>query len=966
MALLPLAGWAQIDISAYLVEINGTGGYIYNGEAQNIELNVKMDQASELLTQGEDFIVVLYASDGTTEVANATAVGNYYVAAKGINTYSGTTTTKVPFTISAKAASTLTVTTSNDVFTYDGTAKTFTTVTVKDGETTLDLNTDYTLAYSDNIGAGVGTAKLTVTGKGNYQGTQVVTFDIAKANIPNDDQTAAAPTAQEGLAYTGSYQNLVTAGTLDTKYGTIMYTVDGGTNWTTTVPQGLNAGNYNVSWKIAGSSNYKDKGSAALDAIAIGKLATKLRIVTIAKTKAEYDGESLALADATYSITGWAPGDNSTIQKTLSGIVAKLLDENDNPTEATEVGPNAGTYYVKADMTGAVYTNAGGEIALSTNYEFTIIKNAWTINRKALTITAQSQSYAFGTALPAIANDGSQWTVTDAVGEETPEEAYEVVYTGTYGDEQDIEEGVTDIPFGTYQYALKVQLQEGEDAPANYEVTLVDGDLTITGAEFSIFATVPTTVEYGEAIEPTYIALDANDDLATVDEDEIEYIYKDSENNVLDAAPTAIGTYTIEVKQKNTIGTGNFEGVLPECPTTPFSIVKKTLTINIAAIELWNGATKTILNQKATCDDYTDQLVGNEQINFEYVFKEDVEGLTVGEEEDDYAITFATEDPLFTDGTSAIEGKLVAKDGFDNDHYDVVWTGGELTATNIAALDITLAADDDELAGKLEDAANICAANEDVVYDVKFEEMPMAAKEWRAMVLPFEVTPAELVKELGVYVVVNTFKNATIDAQGVVTANFGIEMDKVAAGVPFLIKPAAAISWNEDGDEEEIVFNDKTIVGAPVAQGTEEDKATFTGTFNVGEILWWDHNLDGAENGDKAYRWLSYNGATKYAAGDYETTDGTYTDNEWKNPKSRPHLLSAMEAYLVLDPAATGARIFVEDFENGTTAIKELGVDGTNKAYSVDGWYTLDGIKLQSAPVEKGVYINNGKKVVLK
>jgi hypothetical protein len=36
------------------------------------------------------------------------------------------------------------------------------------------------------------------------------------------------------------------------------------------------------------------------------------------------------------------------------------------------------------------------------------------------------------------------------------------------------------------------------------------------------------------------------------------------------------------------------------------------------------------------------------------------------------------------------------------------------------------------------------------------------------------------------------------------------------------------------------------------------------------------------------------------------------------------------------------------------------------KAYNAEGWYTVNGIKLQSAPTEKGVYINNGKKVVVK
>ena len=49
-------------------------------------------------------------------------------------------------------------------------------VVVTDGETTLTLGTDYTVEYSNNIYAG--TAKATITGKGNYSGTVKKSFEI--------------------------------------------------------------------------------------------------------------------------------------------------------------------------------------------------------------------------------------------------------------------------------------------------------------------------------------------------------------------------------------------------------------------------------------------------------------------------------------------------------------------------------------------------------------------------------------------------------------------------------------------------------------------------------------------------------------------------------------------------------------------------------------------------------------------
>ena len=49
--------------------------------------------------------------------------------------------------------------------------------------------------------------------------------------------------------------------------------------------------------------------------------------------------------------------------------------------------------------------------------------------------------------------------------------------------------------------------------------------------------------------------------------------------------------------------------------------------------------------------------------------------------------------------------------------------------------------------------------------------------------------------------------------------------------------------------------------------------------------------------------------------------------------------------------------------DDGTTGIQQI-ENGLNLEKS--GWYTLDGRRLESAPTRKGLYINNGKKVVIK
>lgn len=67
------------------------------------------------------------------------------------------------------------ITLSQTSYTYDGKAKK-PSVTVKDGKTVLKKEKDYSVSYKNNKNAG--TAKVAVTGKGNYQGTVTKTFTI--------------------------------------------------------------------------------------------------------------------------------------------------------------------------------------------------------------------------------------------------------------------------------------------------------------------------------------------------------------------------------------------------------------------------------------------------------------------------------------------------------------------------------------------------------------------------------------------------------------------------------------------------------------------------------------------------------------------------------------------------------------------------------------------------------------------
>ena len=64
---------------------------------------------------------------------------------------------------------------------------------------------------------------------------------------------------------------------------------------------------------------------------------------------------------------------------------------------------------------------------------------------------------------------------------------------------------------------------------------------------------------------------------------------------------------------------------------------------------------------------------------------------------------------------------------------------------------------------------------------------------------------------------------------------------------------------------------------------------------------------------------------------------------------------------------ASNAIFMMEDLD-GTTAIHGINVDDAENAKlnSAKGWYNLNGVKMENAPAMKGVYIKDGKKVVIK
>ena len=73
--------------------------------------------------------------------------------------------------------------------------------------------------------------------------------------------------------------------------------------------------------------------------------------------------------------------------------------------------------------------------------------------------------------------------------------------------------------------------------------------------------------------------------------------------------------------------------------------------------------------------------------------------------------------------------------------------------------------------------------------------------------------------------------------------------------------------------------------------------------------------------------------------------------------------IPARKAFLALEGTAAKARSFSMVFDGEQTGISAVQTDATDAARGI---YTLDGRKLNAEPTTKGVYIVNGKKVIVK
>jgi len=205
---------------------------------------------------------------------------------------------------------------------------------------------------------------------------------------------------------------------------------------------------------------------------------------------------------------------------------------------------------------------------------------------------------------------------------------------------------------------------------------------------------------------------------------------------------------------------------------------------------------------------------------------------------------------------------------------------------------------------------------------------------WNTLCLPFDVTIADS-PLAGDGVVAKVFDNtSSMSDAGVLTLKFTAAPATIPAGTPFIIK------WDNTGvNLVNPVFSGVSISSTPAQEVESTDEnVQFVGQYspfaitddNIKEILF-------VGTGNK----IGYSASTR--------TLKSFRAHFWVKPND-----------------GAGARSINIDFGDGETTSLNEELRVKNEEFATAQWYTLDGRRLSGKPTEKGVYINNGKKVMIK
>ena len=397
----------------------------YDGSPKAAEVTVSDDWPGA----SADNIHITYKQGGTTLSATPTDAGTY-TAGITVGEGEGAVTASVEYIIKKAdlAAGDFTFTSPTDL-TYNGSAKTATVTTTKTGVGTV------TVMYfkgetqvAEPKDAGNYTVKISVAESLNYNSSTNLTAEKWKFTIAKAGSTCTAPTPITALTYTGKAQILINAGT--TADGTMQYSTDG-TNYGPTIPTGENAGEYTVWYKVVGDGNHSD---TTPERVGVTIARKSVAVPAANPTQFTYSGE-----DQTYTLAA-------------SGLY----------TVADNVRKSVGTYTVTVTLKDTKNYVWSDNTDAAKTFDFVIAK-------APVTVIVKDKSVYVGSTAPDLSKPelDKDYTVSGLIGEDKLTTAPTLAYDPAAPDLTKTGE------------AAKITAS-GASAGENYEITYVDGKLTVT------------------------------------------------------------------------------------------------------------------------------------------------------------------------------------------------------------------------------------------------------------------------------------------------------------------------------------------------------------------------------------------------------------------------------------------------------------------------------------------------------
>ena len=925
LTLLPLAGWAQ---TATLGQV-AVGEYTYG--QTTLPIPVVKDSQGAILEEGTHYNVSAkaYKDEACTQevasLANLEGGTTYYLKITGAGAYVGQE--KAVYFIVKKKALKITV---NTVFERD-----YLSEVEPEINTATDLSFDAfatTDPFADNFASLGGTLTYTYAGKGNkdYPGGEYditfsgltsknyeITYAPKKFTIVGTDLSTATVNVKAGTAFANkTYKGAEFAPADLTGLVLVWNTKElvQGTDFT--IAKGTTG-----DWKSAGAGHkytVNFKGNYSGTKADFGSFTINQAPVTVTcEDKAiDYDAtdhkDTEYKDDVTFTWMGLVGADVANYA-TVTGTFTKP-----NKVQVGSTAINAADYALKIE----------GGAAAGNYYLAGHLDGKLTIKKVDLTVKAKAANKTIGAADPAFeldAPDGLKGG--DALNTDVT-----ITFTRAAGETA----GTYDITPDVSTIKIK-NATAPKDRTSNYNIKLATPKGKLTIGKTAITVTFKNASKFYGQADPTF---DENsyvvDGLQKGDALPAFTIVRE---NAGKPAGEAVGYYAISATIANP-NTDKYTSVT--VVPGALQIKKAQLTFTIPAQSVAIGVTKAALskatikvaginNSDVAADlydlDFGDGVHtdGEDKTNADETVPAGIKATLKVAAQANYEVIGDNKADFVDPSYTAATGKLI------------VGTGSTASLAFTTSADATDYNNIKDHAGETIPTVTVTLNNR-VTREVPAGTVhPWAAEVWNTMVLPFEVTVAELSTQLG-YAIVNVV-NPEKTTEGNVA--FKLEMQKIPANTPFCVKTSANIV-----DAKVLTFANKKIVddgenpSVDAGQGYKFygayknktiDKNASTLYFMRGDIDKWAHI-------------------------------GATSGNSWT--------VVPFDAYIDLSAAAAPEMVTFtfEEIDGSVTAIKavEAGVDDNNGSVKNTGWYSIDGMKLDAAPTKKGIYIKNGKKFVVK